>query len=187
MLKRTLKLPLWGLSVQINLGCRANKWEKEVCAPWDGVFLFLSLWLKDKKSEKQKLAPFSNFLVPKGQFAHIILALTLMQGKRFVNWTTLFPTWCSHSDFNSALLLPSNEYCQPKGALWLIRNDFPRQSHILVAKTHLWAGFYMYCSLKSSLDHISSVWWKMKLMWEPLTNLQEMILKFTKLYCIALL
>lgn len=153
-----------------------------VHTPWDSLFVLLSLWSNYKKSWKQSPAPSSNFPAPKEQFIHIARPPTPTPRQRFVNWTTLFPTCCSRNDFSSTLSLPCNKYCQPKGTLGLILNDFPRQLHILSAKTHLWAVFYMYCSLNSTLDHISSVYCKMKLMWEPLTNLQEMLQNLLQLY-----
>lgn len=148
-----------------------------VHTPWDSVFVLLSLLSNYKKELETEPSTFQQLSRSKGTVHPYRTSSNANARQRFVNWTTLFPTCCSHSDFSSTLSLPCNKYCQPKGALGLILNDFPRQLHILSAKNHLWAGFYMYCSLKSTLDHISSVWCKMKLMWEPLTNLQEMLLK----------
>lgn len=149
-----------------------------VHTPWDSVFVLLyDPTTKRVGNRAQQLSR------PKGTVHPYRTSSNANVRQRFVNWTTLFPTCCSHSDFSSTLLLPCNKYCRSKGALGLILNDFPRQFSILLAKTHLWASFYMYCSVKSTLDHISSVWCKIKLMWEPLTNLQEMLLKLLQLYC----
>lgn len=122
--------------------------------PWDSVFVLLSLWSNYKELETEP-STFQQLSCPKGPVHPYHTSSNANARQRFVNWTTLFPTCCS--DFSSTLSLPCNKYCQPKGTLGLILNDFPGQFHILLAKTHLWAGFYMCCSLKSTLDHISSV------------------------------
>lgn len=115
-----------------------------VHSPWDSVFVLLSLWSNYKKSWKQSPAPFSNFPRPKGTVHPYRTSSNANARQRFVNWTTLFPTCCSHSDFSSTLSLPCNKYCQPKGTLGLILSDFPGQLHILSAKTHLWVVFFLY-------------------------------------------
>lgn len=147
----------------------------------------LSLWSNYKKSLNQSLAPFSNFPHLKGTVPPHHAFSHANTRQRFVNWTTLFSSCCPMSDFSSTLSLPCNGYCQPKGALWVILNDFPRHRTFFQQNSFMSPFFYMYHSLESSLDHISSVWCKMKLMWEPLTNLPEMLLKFINLYCTTLL
>lgn len=52
-----------------------------VHAPWDSIFVLLSLLSNYKKSWKQSPAPFSNFPTPKEQFIHIVRPPMLTQGK----------------------------------------------------------------------------------------------------------
>lgn len=90
MLNQTVKLLLGELSVQINEGCRANKWEKRMSTPWDSVFVLPSFWSNYEK--EFKTGP-GTFPASKAQFIHIMLARRPAQGKGLL----IGPHYSSHA------------------------------------------------------------------------------------------
>lgn len=87
------------LSVQISLGCQANKWKEDV-HPYGphtlGQCLCASVFMIQLQKELEtEPSTFQQLSRPKGTVHPYRTSSNANARQRFVNWTTLFPMFCS--------------------------------------------------------------------------------------------